>query len=120
MLSISLDADFVRRILSLCARAVEASEPHAWQLRQQAVLTVATMAAALRMEDPLFPGEGRLVSTPAVRLLQQERAAVMKLIERVRFDKVRVGGLSKAWGYMIFHSFLSHEVSHDLKPRSNL
>lgn len=87
-LSIGLDAASVRRMLSLCFRAAAPSQA-SWQVRQQAVLTVAALARAVRMEDPLFPGEGKLVSTPAVRWLQQERGAIMELLERVRYDKVR-------------------------------
>ena len=87
-LSIGLDAASVRRMLALCFRAAAASNQPSWQVRQQAVLTVAALARAVRMDDPLFPGEGRLVSTPAVRWLQQERGAIMEVLERVRYDKV--------------------------------
>ena len=92
-LSIGLDAASVRRMLTLCFRAAAPNQP-SWQVRQQAVLTVAALARAVRMDDPLFPGEGRLVSTPAVRWLQQERGAIMEVLERVRYDKVRTGHLT--------------------------
>lgn len=58
------------------------------QVRHQAVQTLAVLARSVRMEDPLYPGEGKLVTTPAVRLVQQERGNIMRLVDGTRFDKV--------------------------------
>ncbi|KAG1668305.1 hypothetical protein FOA52_011202 [Chlamydomonas sp. UWO 241] len=84
LLSIALDPSAVRRLVALCAKGAESQ---AWQFRHQAAVTLERLAKSVQMADPLFPGEGRLVVTPALKAVAKAAPAILAAIEPMRYDK---------------------------------
>ncbi|GAX75336.1 hypothetical protein CEUSTIGMA_g2781.t1 [Chlamydomonas eustigma] len=105
-LSIGLREDAVMRILDISCAAMQSKS---WQVRHQALLTLNSLTSSLQVADPLFPGENKLVITPAVRLLAHMAETLKKVLEEARHDKVALPrqaaqdalqGLSAFWDEM--------------------
>eukprot|EP00955_Chlamydomonas_euryale_P099715 365238-Chlamydomonas_euryale.AAC.1 len=84
LLSISLEPAAVRRLVSLCTRAAGAD---AWQFRAEAAATLGALARRVQMVDPLFPGDGRLVATPALKAVAACGRDADAVLQRLRYDK---------------------------------
>lgn len=59
------------------------------QVRQQALSTLAILVSSVQLADPLFPGERRLVITPAVKAVQRQAAAILQVRCRCKLTQCR-------------------------------
>lgn len=58
------------------------------QMRKDAVQTLATVAAAVQIQDPLFPNQSKLVITPVVKQAIELKPSMVEVAARAKYDKV--------------------------------